>query len=152
MLAFGEELTGNDLKKWADWSIGFFYWSPSISQVYGELKKLEELDLVTSRVVSDEGVRGRRLYGITSEGVRARRNWSRDADVDMPVLKQGVMLRVGMGHRQEPEQLKRVVRDGETGVGVLADESALVGAVLPGRDRASRATAGRYRRSGNEIP
>ncbi|MBD0022219.1 PadR family transcriptional regulator [Gordonia pseudamarae] len=111
MLAFGEELTGNDLKKWADWSIGFFYWSPSISQVYGELKKLEELDLVTSRVVSDEGVRGRRLYGITSEGVRALRNWSRDADVDMPVLKHGVMLRMWMGHLQEPEQLKRVVRE-----------------------------------------
>lgn len=42
MLTFEEELTGNDLKKWADWSVGFFYWSPSISQVYAELKKLEE--------------------------------------------------------------------------------------------------------------
>ncbi|MGV9546595.1 PadR family transcriptional regulator [Nocardia beijingensis] len=110
MLSFGEELTGNDLKKWADWSIGFFYWSPSVSQVYAELKKLEELALVRSRLVTDEGVRGRRLYGITDPGLRALRNWSRNAGVDMPVLKHGVMLRLWMGHLHEPEQLKRIVR------------------------------------------
>ncbi|WP_459546423.1 PadR family transcriptional regulator [Nocardia sp. X0981] len=110
MLSFGEELTGNDLKKWADWSIGFFYWSPSVSQVYGALEKLEELELVQSHVVADEGVRGRRLYGITDLGLRALRNWSRDAEVDMPVLKHGVMLRLWMGHLHDPDQLKTIVR------------------------------------------
>lgn len=110
MLSFGEELTGNDLKKWADWSIGFFYWSPSVSQVYGALEKLEELELVQSHVVADEGVRGRRLYRITDLGLRALRNWSRDAEVDMPVLKHGVMLRLWMGHLHDPDQLKTIVR------------------------------------------
>lgn len=110
MLSFGEELTGNDLKKWADWSIGFFYWSPSVSQVYGALEKLEELELVHSHVVADEGVRGRRLYRITDLGLRALRNWSRDAEVDMPVLKHGVMLRLWMGHLHDPDQLKTIVR------------------------------------------
>lgn len=110
MLAFGEELTGNELKKWADWSIGFFYWSPSVSQIYGELKKLEDLSLVRSRLVSEDGMRNRRLYRITEEGVHALRNWSAHADVDMPVLKHGVMLRLWMGHLHEPAQLKRIVR------------------------------------------
>ncbi|WP_040790797.1 PadR family transcriptional regulator [Nocardia paucivorans] len=110
MLSFGEELTGNDLKKWADWSIGFFYWSPSVSQVYGALEKLEELELVQSHVVADEGARGRRLYRITDRGLRALRNWSRDAEVDMPVLKHGVMLRLWMGHLHDPDQLKSIVR------------------------------------------
>ena len=40
MLAFGEEVSGYDIKKWADWSVGYFYWSPSFSQVYSELKRL----------------------------------------------------------------------------------------------------------------
>lgn len=71
MLTFGEELTGNDLKKWADWSVGFFYWSPSISQVYAELKKLESIGFVESRVVSEPGVRGKRLYSITQSGTDA---------------------------------------------------------------------------------
>jgi len=109
MLAFGEELTGNDLKKWSDWSIGFFYWSPSVSQVYGELKKLEELSLVRSRQITDEGVRGRRVYGITDAGLHALRAWSADAPVEMPVLKHGVMLRLWMGHLHDPEQLKKIV-------------------------------------------
>jgi DNA-binding PadR family transcriptional regulator len=110
MLSFGEELTGNDLKKWADWSIGFFYWSPSVSQVYAELKKLENLDLVRSRSVVEAGARGRRLYAITDPGIEALREWSRDSIVEMPVLKHGVMLRLWMGHLLDPERLKEIVR------------------------------------------
>lgn len=109
MLSFGEELTGNDLKKWADWSIGFFYWSPSVSQVYAELKKLDDLGLVRSRRVAGDGERVRRLYGITDEGLEALRNWSRDSDVELPVLKHGVMLRLWVGHLQEPDHLKRLI-------------------------------------------
>jgi DNA-binding PadR family transcriptional regulator len=111
MLSFGEELTGNDLKKWADWSIGFFYWSPSVSQVYAELKNLEKLGFVQSRVVSEPGTRGRRVYAITESGIEAVRTWSREAPVEIPVLKHGVMLRMYMGHLNDPEQLKAIVRD-----------------------------------------
>lgn len=109
MLAFGEELTGNDLKKWADWSIGFFYWSPSVSQVYTELKKLEKQSLVRSRQVSEEGVRGKRVYSITETGVAALREWSLDTRVETPILKHSVMLRLWMGHLHDPEQLKQIV-------------------------------------------
>ncbi|SQI36239.1 PadR family transcriptional regulator [Rhodococcus coprophilus] len=111
MLSFGEELTGNELKKWADWSIGFYYWSPSVSQVYAELKKLEKLGLVQSRLVNEPGTRGRRLYAITESGIDAVRTWSREAPVEMPVLKHGVMLRMYMGHLNDPDQLKAIVRE-----------------------------------------
>ncbi|MGW0043022.1 PadR family transcriptional regulator [Rhodococcus sp. NPDC003348] len=110
MLTYGEGLTGYDLKKWADWSIGYFYWSPSISQIYAELKKLEKLGLVESEMVSEPGERGRRIYRITARGTRAVRNWSRDSPVEQPVLKHGLMLRLWMGHLNEPEQLKALVR------------------------------------------
>lgn len=110
MLTFGEELTGNDLKKWADWSVGFFYWSPSISQVYAELKKLESIGFVESRTVSEPGVRSKRLYTITGTGTDAIRTWSREAPVDVPVLKHGVMLRLWMGHLNHPERLKALVK------------------------------------------
>lgn len=110
MLTFGEELTGNDLKKWVDWSIGLFYWSPSVSQVYGELKKLETLGLATSRLVSEPGLRGRRLFAVTPAGVDAARAWSRGAKVDIPILKHGVMLRLWMGHLSDPEHLEALIR------------------------------------------
>ncbi|MFD4294991.1 PadR family transcriptional regulator [Rhodococcus sp. NPDC058505] len=110
MLTLGSELTGYDLKKWADLSIGYFYWSPSVSQVYAELKKLEKLGLVESELVSAPGERGRRVYRITESGTHAVRTWSRDAQVEQPVLKHGLMLRLWMGHLNEPDQLKALVR------------------------------------------
>ncbi|AYJ48323.1 PadR family transcriptional regulator [Rhodococcus sp. P1Y] len=111
MLTFGEELTGSDLKEWADWSIGFFYWSPSVSQVYTELKKLETQGFVSYRDVAEHGERGRRMYSITDSGLRAVTAWSRLAPVEDPVLKHSVLLRMWMGHLHEPEHLKVVLEE-----------------------------------------
>lgn len=125
MLSFGEELSGNDLKKWADWSIGFFYWSPSVSQVYGELKKLENMGLVESRAVAEAGVRGRRVYSVTAAGKDAVGAWSRSAPVEIPVLKHGVMLRMWLGHLNDPEHLKELVRAHIDNMEELRDRAAL---------------------------
>ena len=125
MLTLGEGLTGYDLKKWADWSIGFFYWSPSISQIYAELKRLEKAGLVESEVVSEPGERGRRVYRITAEGTRAVRNWSRDAPVEQPVLKHGLMLRLWMGHLNEPDQLKALIRSHIENMESMRDRATL---------------------------
>lgn len=111
MLAYNEELSGYDIKKWADWSIGRFYWSPSFSQVYSELKRLEKLGYATSRMDRDEGTRSRRMYQITEDGQVAVRRWTRDAPVDRPILKHGVMLRVWLGHLNEPERLKEILAE-----------------------------------------
>ena len=86
-------MSGYDLKKWADWSLRFFYWAPSYSQIYGELAKLETLGYATSRVVSTDDVRGKRLYRITPEGEAAVTEWADEAPVEPAVLKHGVMLR-----------------------------------------------------------
>ncbi|TCN52139.1 DNA-binding PadR family transcriptional regulator [Rhodococcus sp. SMB37] len=125
MLSFGEELSGNDLKKWADWSIGFFYWSPSVSQVYGELKKLENMGLVESRAIVEAGVRGRRVYSVTAAGKAAVATWSRQAPVEIPVLKHGVMLRMWLGHLNDPEHLKALVRAHIDNMTELRDRAAL---------------------------
>ncbi|MEU5092715.1 helix-turn-helix transcriptional regulator [Streptomyces sp. NPDC021356] len=110
LLSFGEELSGYDLKKWADWSLRFFYWSPSFSQIYGELKRLEKAGYATSRMVAQEtGNRGKRVYRITDAGLEAVRTWAREAPVEPPVLKHGVMLRVWLGHLLEPEQMREVL-------------------------------------------
>ncbi len=79
MLAFGEELSGYDIKKWADWSVGYFYWSPSFSQIYSELKRLESHGYATSRVQHDGGPRGRRTYQITESGRDAVSKWAIEA-------------------------------------------------------------------------
>jgi DNA-binding PadR family transcriptional regulator len=109
LLSFGEELSGYDLKKWADWSLKFFYWSPSFSQIYGELKRLEKVGYATSRVELTESTRGKRVYAITEDGMAAVARWARESPVEPPVLKHGVMLRVWLGHVMEPDRLREVL-------------------------------------------
>ncbi|WP_079404675.1 PadR family transcriptional regulator [Streptomyces sp. 3211] len=110
LLSFGEELSGYDLKKWSDRSLRFFYWSPSFSQIYSELKRLEKAGYASSRMVAqDTGTRDKRVYRITDEGMTAVRQWAREAPVDPPVLKHGPMLRLWLGHLLEPEQMREVL-------------------------------------------
>jgi DNA-binding PadR family transcriptional regulator len=111
MMSYEEEISGYDLKKWIDWSVDLYYWSPSYSQIYTELKKLESFGLVTSRVERDEGTRSRRLYKITRAGMDAAIEWVNDAPVDPPVLKHSVLLRVTFGHLTDPARLKEVLQE-----------------------------------------
>ncbi|PPJ31525.1 PadR family transcriptional regulator [Nocardia nova] len=110
MLSHTDELSGYDLKKWADWSLQFFYWSPSFSQIYAELKRLEKHGYVTSRTVtSEDGVRGKRMYAITTSGRDAVAHWVNHSPVEAPVLKHSVLLRAWLGHLAEPERLREIL-------------------------------------------
>ncbi|MCZ1005788.1 PadR family transcriptional regulator [Streptomyces lydicus] len=110
LLSFGEELSGYDLKKRSDRSLHFFYWSPSFSQIYGELKRLEKAGYASSRTVAQEtGHRDKRVYVITDEGMAAVRHWVREAPVEPPVLKHGVMLRLWLGHLLEGDRMREVL-------------------------------------------
>jgi DNA-binding PadR family transcriptional regulator len=111
MMSYEEEVSGYDLKKWIDWSVDLYYWSPSYSQIYTELKKLEGLGLVTSRVEHDEGTRSRRLYKITPAGMDAVTEWTNRAPVDPPVLKHSALLRVTFGHLTNPARLKELLQE-----------------------------------------
>jgi DNA-binding PadR family transcriptional regulator len=122
LLSFGEELSGYDLKKWADNSLRFFYWSPAISQIYGELKRLEGLGYVTAREVPQDDLRNKRLYRITPEGEEALRRWVQHSPVDPPMLKHGVVLRVWLGHLAEPSDLRAVVEQHRDFAGGMIDD------------------------------
>ena len=111
MMSYEEEVSGYDLKKWIDWSVDLYYWSPSFSQIYTELKKLEGLGLATSRVERDEGTRSRRLYKITEAGMAAVTEWATDAPVDPPVLKHSVLMRMTLGHLSNPARLKELLQE-----------------------------------------
>ena len=110
MMSYEEEVSGYDLKKWIDWSVDLYYWSPSYSQIYTELKKLETLGLVTSRVEPSEGTRSRRLYKITDGGMSAVTEWVNDAPVDPTVLKHSVLLRMTFGHLSNPAKMKEILQ------------------------------------------
>lgn len=107
MLSGGDELSGYDIKKWINWAIQFFYSSPAYSQIYSELKRLERLGLVSSRV--DAGARSRRMYKITPEGMTAVTRWANEEAVEPPTLKHNPVLRVMLGHLMKPGRLREVL-------------------------------------------
>jgi DNA-binding PadR family transcriptional regulator len=109
LLSFGRELSGYDLKKWADSSLRFFYWAPAVSQIYAELKRLERVGFVTSRTTAQDELRNKRVYAITPAGRDAITEWVQHAPVEPPVLKHGVAMRVWLGHLADPAQLRAVV-------------------------------------------
>ncbi|MFD3804565.1 PadR family transcriptional regulator [Streptomyces sp. NPDC058619] len=110
LLSFPGERTGYELKKWADSSLRFFYWSPAISQIYAELRRLEELGYAASARPGPEEVRAKRRYAITDAGRGALARWAADtAEAGPPVLKHGLLLRVWLGHLAEPERLRAMV-------------------------------------------
>ena len=110
MLSYEYELSGYDIRKWIEWSMRFFYGSPAYSQIYSELKKLEKLGLVSSRVESASS-RNRRLYKITDAGLDAVTKWANEAPLDPPVLKHGPLLRVTLAHLTTPARLKEILQE-----------------------------------------
>ncbi|WP_196942855.1 PadR family transcriptional regulator [Streptomyces sclerotialus] len=110
LLSFRDDRTGYDLKKWADTSLRFFYWSPAISQIYAELRRLEDLGMVTSRRSGPEEPRAKRRYTITGNGRDALTAWADGTrDCGPPVLKHPLLLRVWLGHLTVPGTLRTLV-------------------------------------------
>ncbi|MCX4694878.1 PadR family transcriptional regulator [Streptomyces sp. NBC_01408] len=110
LLSFPGERTGYELKKWADSSLRFFYWSPAISQIYAELRRLEELGYAASARSGPEEARAKRRYAITDAGRAALSGWAADvSEAGPPVLKHGLLLRIWLGHLAEPERLRAMV-------------------------------------------
>ena len=106
ILSFETELSGYDIKRWADQSLAFFYWAPSQSQIYTELRRLERLGLATSRVEQTHEARSRRLYGITESGRRSMRRWADEMPAEPVVLKHSHILRLWAAHNGDLDRLR----------------------------------------------
>ena len=133
-LSFGNELSGYDVKRWADQSLAFFYWAPSQSQVYSELRRLEQLGLASSRMEQTHETRSRRLYSITESGRDWISDWMGAETVDPLVLKHPLMLKVWAAHNGGAAQLLpriREQRDRATARAAQAAEHARNAAVVP---------------------
>jgi DNA-binding PadR family transcriptional regulator len=108
LLSFGRELSGYELKQWADDSLRFFWTAPAMSQVYRELERLADAGLVRQRSVVRDGTRPTKVYRLSPAGERAVRGWLAELP-EPPQLKHPVALRVFLGHLVEPEDLRRAI-------------------------------------------
>lgn len=108
LLSFGQELSGYELKQWADDSLRFFWTAPAMSQVYREIERLAERGLVDQRSVVREGSRPTKVYQLTPAGADAVREWLSEPP-EPPSLKHPIALRVFFGHLLAPEDLRKAL-------------------------------------------
>ncbi len=85
-------MSGYDLAKFFDTSIGFF-WSATHPQIYRQLKKLQQQDFVTSTEEVQAGRPNRFVYSITDTGRDALKAWSREP-VSQPLIKDDLLVRL----------------------------------------------------------
>jgi DNA-binding PadR family transcriptional regulator len=109
LLSFGKELSGYELKRWADGSLRFFWSAPAMSQVYRELERLATSGYVRPRTVVRDGTRETRVYRLTAPGEKAVREWLAHVP-EPPTLKHPVALRLFFGHLLQPSDLRKAIQ------------------------------------------
>src|SRR2546425_1165519 len=72
LIAFGKR-TGYEIKAFVDKTTRYF-WAASYGQIYPELKRLEDQDLVRGRPEPSRG-RARTVYELTAAGKAALEHW-----------------------------------------------------------------------------
>ncbi|MBE1588759.1 PadR family transcriptional regulator [Nonomuraea angiospora] len=97
--------SGYDLMKMFDISLSNV-WPATQSQLYAELGKLADADLVD---VSAEGPRGRKEYAITEAGLAELRHWITEVE-PARVLRSDMLLRVFFLAQVSPEQARGYLR------------------------------------------
>lgn len=93
-----QERSGYDLKLLLDKQVHHVYWSPAKSQIYGELRRLEQAGLATMTEVEQTNRPDKRLYRITPAGREALQQWLASPDVEPDIFKSPLLLHLFFGH------------------------------------------------------
>lgn len=86
------DATGYDIKKEFDDFMSIF-WHSHLSQIYPELNKLETEELVTSRLIQQEGKPHKKVYSITDGGIEEITNWV-GSPPEIPKIKDPFLMQV----------------------------------------------------------
>ena len=118
-----ESLTGYDLTKRFDTTIGFF-WSAKHSQIYPELANLTKEGLVTFEVVAQTSKPNKKVYTITEAGREALAEWVASPR-EKRTVKDPLLMRVWSLGTVPPElalpQLREALEEYEQRLAILKE-------------------------------
>ena len=93
-----EQLSVGEIKTRASHGMRHFYWSPAVSHIRKELRRLVALGMVEERRIKIGPVRHGQAYQTTEAGEEALARWVASGTSDEPVVvKNSVLLRVYLG-------------------------------------------------------
>jgi PadR family transcriptional regulator AphA len=100
--------SGYEIKQLVDTSARFF-WAASYGQIYPELKKLEDADLITGTDAS-QGGRQRTVFKLTAAGRRAAKQWI-DGEPEVYELRDEGLLQMFFAGSVEPARTAEIARE-----------------------------------------
>jgi DNA-binding PadR family transcriptional regulator len=101
------ELSGYDLNKFAQRSVGLIY-APAKSRIYAALPRLLERGLVKRRAIAQQRRPDKHLYRITGAGRAELRRWLNDTT--QPLTRPLLLLKIFFGSEAEPDALAEQLR------------------------------------------
>jgi DNA-binding PadR family transcriptional regulator len=105
-----EELSPAEIKVRASFTLEHFYWSPAVSHIRRELRRLLELGYVREREITIGKVRTSQVYQSTDDGEQALARWVSDSQPEESVVvKNSVLLRVFLGGKAPPATVIAVI-------------------------------------------
>lgn len=96
--------SGYDLAKQFDGSVGFF-WHASHQQIYRELTKLEQQELVTAETVAQEGKPDKKIYRVTETGKHQLKEWIAQPSKCAPT-KDDLLVKLFVGYLVPPATMQ----------------------------------------------
>ncbi len=97
-------MTGYDLKKILDESTRFF-WHAELSQIYSELKRLEQKGWIKSESFPQEGKPDKKMYSITPAGREKLRDWLSNPMDEPPAIKNQILLKLFFAGTLKKEEI-----------------------------------------------
>jgi PadR family transcriptional regulator, regulatory protein AphA len=85
------------------------FWPLTRPHIYGELAKLEALGYVAGVEVAQEHLPDKRVYSVTSQGMRALQAWLADPDPGVPRPRQPMLVKLFFGEHLTPEQAEALL-------------------------------------------
>lgn len=108
LLSFGEPLSGYEIRKRAH-ELSHFYPAPAHSQIYKELRRLEDNELVTAEDVPQDGKPDKQIFELTAAGTAVFQKWVQNTALDPVVQKHPLLLKLYFGHMAQPAQLAEML-------------------------------------------
>ncbi len=104
LLAFMGPMSGYDIKRLFDHMLASM-WSAAHSQIYHELRRMEEAGWVTMQREEQENRPDRKVYSITEEGQKALASWQAKTPPGSYQLRDELLLKIMFGSFASPEAL-----------------------------------------------
>jgi PadR family transcriptional regulator AphA len=110
--------SGYSLKRMIS-KVSDFYWSESNAQIYPVLKKLEEQQLVRSKIDITSGARNKRIFSITKKGLSELMKWL-ETDCELALYREEFLLQLSLSqHLKKAQLIKKIEYYRESIIGKL---------------------------------